>query len=206
MNGSAAHAKSPKSNAAIAIIVACFHSRKESFLTISPVNIASAFIRCCRMTHVISLPWICQLIWRADTTAIMLSCQEFSIPAAVEISRSGNGAHIWIFFSTSVPAVAARRLGAALLSHACAHSRQLALEKQVIVFSPTKTLSQKGGFGNLIALPLQKGPRTQGNSVFVDEQFTPYEDQWNFLATLQKRVRRRPCRNHFTSKRGRAPA
>ena len=123
--------------------------------------------------------------WRADTTAIMLSCQEFSIPAAVEISRSGNGAHIWIFFSTSVPAVAARRLGAALLSHACAHSRQLALGSYDRFFPNQDTLP-KGGFGNLIALPLQKGPRTQGNSVFVDEQFTPYEDQWNFLATLQK--------------------
>ena len=123
--------------------------------------------------------------WRGDVTALMQSCQVFSIPAAVEISRSGNGAHVWIFFSAPVPAVEARRLGAALISHACAHTRQLALNSYDRFFPNQDTLP-KGGFGNLIALPLQKGPRSQGNSVFVDEQFTPYTDQWRFLAAMLK--------------------
>ena len=123
--------------------------------------------------------------WRGDVTALMQSCRDFSIPAAVEISRSGNGAHIWIFFSAPVPAVEARRLGAALISHACAHSRQLRLSSYDRFFPNQDTLP-KGGFGNLIALPLQKGPRTQGKSVFVDGQFMPYPDQWSFLASMSK--------------------
>lgn len=123
--------------------------------------------------------------WRGDITALMQSCRDFSIPAAVEISRSGNGAHIWIFFSAPAPAVEARRLGAALISHACAHSRQLALSSYDRFFPNQDTLP-KGGFGNLIALPLQKGPRAQGKSVFVDDQFLPHADQWNFLASVSK--------------------
>lgn len=123
--------------------------------------------------------------WRADVTALMQSCREFSIPAAVEISRSGNGAHVWLFFSSPVPAVEARRLGAALISHACSHSRQLALSSYDRFFPNQDTLP-KGGFGNLIALPLQKGPRAQGHSVFVDEHFIPYGDQWHFLASMPK--------------------
>ena len=123
--------------------------------------------------------------WRGDVAAFMQSCRKFSIPAAVEISRSGNGAHIWIFFSAPVPAVEARQLGSALISHACAHSRQLALNSYDRFFPNQDTLP-KGGFGNLIALPLQKGPRAQGKSVFVDEQFLPYADQWSFLASISK--------------------
>ena len=123
--------------------------------------------------------------WRGDVSAIMQSCREFSIPASVEISRSGNGAHIWIFFSNPAPAAEARRLGAALISHACAHSRQLALNSYDRFFPNQDTLP-KGGFGNLIALPLQKEPRKQGNSAFVNEQFVPHDDQWNFLASVPK--------------------
>jgi hypothetical protein len=65
--------------------------------------------------------------WREDTRAFARSCRELDIPVALEISRSGNGAHAWIFFSRAVPAREARRLGTAVISHACAHSRQLKL-------------------------------------------------------------------------------
>lgn len=123
--------------------------------------------------------------WRDDVAAVIQSCQEFSVPAAIEISRSGNGAHIWIFFASPVPAVEARRLGAALLSHACARSQQLALSSYDRFFPNQDTLP-KGGFGNLIALPLQKRPRANGHSVFTDERFIPHDDQWHFLATVQK--------------------
>jgi len=122
--------------------------------------------------------------WREDAAAFMHSCRELEIPASLEISRSGNGAHVWIFFSEAVPAREARLLGASLISHACAHTRQLSLASYDRLF-PNQDTMPKGGFGNLIALPLQKMPREQGCSVFVDENFTPYPDQWAYLATLK---------------------
>lgn len=121
--------------------------------------------------------------WREDAHAVLLSCQQCNIPASLEISRSGNGAHIWIFFSTPVPAREARMLGAALISHTCERTRQLALSSYDRFFPSQDTLP-KGGFGNLIALPLQKIPRSQGHSVFVDADFTPYPDQWVYLSTV----------------------
>lgn len=114
--------------------------------------------------------------WREDTRAFARSCRELDIPVALEISRSGNGAHAWIFFAKAVPAREARRLGTAVISHACAHSRQLKLSSYDRLFPSQDTLP-KGGFGNLIALPLQKQARGRGTSVFVDEEFRPYADQ-----------------------------
>jgi superfamily II DNA or RNA helicase len=122
--------------------------------------------------------------WTKDAHAFMQSCNELNIPAALEISRSGNGAHVWIFFSDSVPAREARQLGAALISRTCDRTRQLSLSSYDRFFPNQDTLP-KGGFGNLIALPLQKRPREQGRSVFVDENFIPYPDQWRFLATIR---------------------
>ncbi len=121
--------------------------------------------------------------WREDARALMQSCHELNIPAALEISRSGNGAHIWIFFSDPVPAREARQLGAALISHTCNRTRQLSLSSYDRLFPNQDTLP-KGGFGNLIALPLQKQPREHGCSVFVDENYVPYSDQWAFLASI----------------------
>ncbi|MBF6571163.1 MAG: DEAD/DEAH box helicase [Candidatus Binataceae bacterium] len=122
--------------------------------------------------------------WREDTRAFARSCRELDIPVALEISRSGNGAHAWIFFAEAVPAREARRLGTALISHACAHSRQLKLSSYDRLFPSQDTLP-KGGFGNLIALPLQKQARDRGASVFVDEELRPHADQWAFLAAIQ---------------------
>ncbi|MEO6380922.1 MAG: hypothetical protein ABIO35_02690 [Nitrobacter sp.] len=65
--------------------------------------------------------------WREDALAFVQSCHELGVPAALEISRSGNGAHVWIFFADSVPARDARRLGTAVISHTCARKRQLKL-------------------------------------------------------------------------------
>lgn len=122
--------------------------------------------------------------WREDAKAFMQSCAEVAIAAALEISRSGNGAHAWIFFAEPVPARSARQLGAALISSTCHRTRQLSLASYDRLFPNQDTLP-KGGFGNLIALPLQKKPREQGRSVFVDDQLAPFADQWAFLATLQ---------------------
>jgi superfamily II DNA or RNA helicase len=122
--------------------------------------------------------------WREDARAFMQSCEELGVPAALEISRSGNGAHAWVFFAGRVSARDARRLGAALISHTCARTRQLKLESYDRLF-PNQDSMPKGGFGNLIALPLQKWPRESDCSVFVDKALHPYADQWAFLATVQ---------------------
>lgn len=127
--------------------------------------------------------------WREDAKAFHQSCRELGIPAALEISRSGNGAHAWIFFAESVPAREARQLGAALISHTCDRTRQLSLTSYDRLF-PNQDTMPKGGFGNLIALPLQKQPRESGRSVFVDEHLQPYPDQWAFLASIRPMSRR----------------
>ena len=122
--------------------------------------------------------------WRDDARAFMQSCDELGVPAALEISRSGKGAHAWIFFAGRVSARDARRLGTAIISHTCTRTRQLQLASYDRLF-PNQDTMPKGGFGNLIALPLQKGPREQGSSVFVDAKLRPYPDQWTFLASIQ---------------------
>ncbi|MBN2337943.1 MAG: DEAD/DEAH box helicase [Acidobacteria bacterium] len=127
--------------------------------------------------------------WREDAGAYMQSCRELGIPAALEISRSGNGAHTWIFFIDPVPAREARQLGTALISHTCDRTRQLSLASYDRLF-PNQDTMAKGGFGNLIALPLQKQPRESGRSVFVDEGLQPYPDQWAFLASIRALSRR----------------
>ncbi len=122
--------------------------------------------------------------WRDDARAFMLSCTELGVPAALEVSRSGEGAHAWVFFADRVSARDARRLGTALISHTCARTRQLRLSSYDRLF-PNQDSMPKGGFGNLIALPLQKGPRERGSSVFVDAELRPYPDQWTFLSAIQ---------------------
>ncbi|MEA5474060.1 DEAD/DEAH box helicase family protein [Synechococcus sp. CCY9201] len=123
--------------------------------------------------------------WRDDARAFLHSCRELAVPAALEISRSGEGAHAWVFFEEAVPAREARQLGAALISHTCNATRQLQLSSYDRLFPNQDTLP-KGGFGNLIALPLQKEARQRGCSVFVDDDLQPYPDQWAYLASLQR--------------------
>ena len=122
--------------------------------------------------------------WREDAQAFRQPCIELGVPASLEISRSGNGAHIWIFFAGRVSARDARRLGTAIISHTCARTRQLKLASYDRLF-PNQDTMPKGGFGNLIALPLQKHPRENACSVFVDAALRPFVDQWSFLASVQ---------------------
>lgn len=122
--------------------------------------------------------------WRDDARAFLQSCEALGVPAALEISRSGKGAHAWIFFATKVSARDARRLGTAIISHTCSRTRQLELSSYDRLF-PNQDTMPKGGFGNLIALPLQKRPRDSGWSVFVDEELRPHPDQWAFLASVR---------------------
>ena len=122
--------------------------------------------------------------WREDVRAFAGSCTDLGVPVAIETSRSGNGAHAWIFFANRVSARDARRLGTAIISHTCARTRQLELTSYDRLF-PNQDTMPKGGFGNLIALPLQKKPRENGCTVFVDSDLRPHPDQWEFLASIQ---------------------
>ncbi len=110
------------------------------------------------------------------------------MPAALERSRSGNGGHVWIFFSEPVPASEARKLGAHLVTETMERCPDLGFESYDRFF-PSQDTMPAGGFGNLIALPLQNGPRQEGNSVFVDDELRPYDDQWAFLSSLRRMSR-----------------
>ena len=123
--------------------------------------------------------------WKTDVQAYARSCEELDVPVVVEVSRSGNGAHAWVFFSSSVAAADARRLGTAILSYTCSRTRQLQLKSYDRLF-PNQDTMPKGGFGNLIALPLQKPAREKGHSVFVDSDLHPFPDQWAFLESVKR--------------------
>ena len=123
--------------------------------------------------------------WREDVTAFRETCLSFDITPAIERSRSGNGAHIWFFFSEPVSAADARRFGSGLLTQAMAHRHELQFKSYDRLF-PSQDTVPKGAFGNLIALPFQGQARQKGNTLFVDERFVPYRDQWAFLSALPK--------------------
>jgi superfamily II DNA or RNA helicase len=123
--------------------------------------------------------------WQEDALAFMETCRSFDVPAALERSCSGNGGHIWIHFVEPTSAALARQMGAFLLTQTMERRPEIGLDSYDRFFPSQDTLP-RGGFGNLIALPLQKKPRENNNSLFVDEQFVPYPDQWVFLATLRR--------------------
>ena len=123
--------------------------------------------------------------WLDDVATFVDTCRDLGVPTAVERSRSGNGAHVWFFFSSPVPTVSARRMGCYLITETMARRHQLAMSSYDRLFPNQDTLP-RGGFGNLIALPLQYEPRQAGNSVFLDENFQPYSDQWAYLASLAR--------------------
>lgn len=125
--------------------------------------------------------------WIEDVGAFVETCGRVGFPAAVERSRSGNGAHVWFFFSSPVPAAAARKMGCYLITETMSRRHELSMESYDRLF-PSQDTMPRGGFGNLIALPLQHGPRALGNSVFLDDQLRPYPDdeQWSYLASLPR--------------------
>lgn len=123
--------------------------------------------------------------WREDASAFLETCQGLDVPASLERSRSGNGGHVWIFFEGAVPANLARKLGSLVLTETMERRPELGLRSYDRLFPNQDTLP-KGGFGNLIALPLQRRARDQGNSAFVDEAFEPHPDPWAFLASIRR--------------------
>ena len=123
--------------------------------------------------------------WREDANAFLETCRDLKLAASLERSRSGQGGHIWLFFNEPIPAGLARKLGSYILTETMERRPDMGLDSYDRFFPNQDTLP-KGGFGNLIALPLQKQPRERGNSVFLDDKFSPYSDQWAFLSTIRK--------------------
>ena len=123
--------------------------------------------------------------WQQAAKAFRGACSSWNISCAVERSRSGNGAHVWIFFDAPVPAKDARRLGFSLLDKAMESHAVLSFESYDRLF-PNQDMMPSGGFGNLIALPLQHASRRSGNSEFVDESLAAYTDQWTYLASVNR--------------------
>lgn len=121
--------------------------------------------------------------WADDARALLETCRSKGIAAALERSRSGNGGHVWLFFSEPVPARIARQLGAALITETMERRPEIGFASYDRLF-PNQDTMPVGGFGNLIALPLQRRAREKGNSSFVDGSLRPYDDQWAFLSSL----------------------
>lgn len=127
----------------------------------------------------------CKYGYKDDVLAFVGVCKEWNIPYAIERSRSGNGAHVWIFFEEPIPAFKARRLGNAILTEAMRHNGRMSFNSYDRFF-PNQDRMPEGGFGNLVALPLQGQARKRRNSVFVDDDFLAYKDQWAFLYNINK--------------------
>lgn len=126
--------------------------------------------------------------WQKDAGELLQTCRDLNISAALERSRSGKGGHVWFFFDEALPANLARKMGSHLLTRTMERRPEIGLRSYDRLFPNQDTLPN-GGFGNLIALPLQKHPRQRGNTVFLDENFVPYPDQWAFLASIRRVAR-----------------
>jgi|GEM_PF-659978 len=123
--------------------------------------------------------------WQDDVSTIRQIANKKNIPLYIERSRSGDGAHVWFFFEEKIPASIARKFGTALITCAMEMRHEIKFESYDRLF-PNQDKRPKGGLGNLIALPLQKLSRKDGNSLFVDGNYTAYEDQWKFLYNIEK--------------------
>lgn len=123
--------------------------------------------------------------WQLDLLAYKETAKALGIDVAIERSRSGNGGHGWIFFAEPIPARLARSLGTLIIAKCSEKNIRLSLESYDRFF-PTQDFIPRGGFGNLIALPLQKVPRDNGNSCFINDELNPHVDQWEYLASVRR--------------------
>ena len=123
--------------------------------------------------------------WQKDIHAYAKTCAEMNVPISIERSRSGNGGHVWMFFDEPIPCMKVRAIASYILTETMEKRPELGLDSYDRFFPNQDTLPQ-GGLGNLIALPLQKKPRENGNSVFLNESFKPYPDQWQYLSKIIK--------------------
>lgn len=121
-----------------------------------------------------------------DALAYAKAARSSGVPAAVELSKSGRGAHVWVFFAAPVAASTARALGTVLLHEAMLLRGSMDLRSYDRLF-PNQDVLPDGGFGNLIAAPLQRSHRMDGLTVFLDlSTLEPYPDQWAYLSTLDR--------------------
>ncbi|WP_407271895.1 TOTE conflict system archaeo-eukaryotic primase domain-containing protein [Radiobacillus sp. PE A8.2] len=123
--------------------------------------------------------------WQDDVQAFSETCKILGLPYHIERSRSGEGAHVWLFFEKAISASLARKFGRILLSKTSEKRFEVGMDSFDRMF-PNQDILPKGGFGNLIALPLQKQAKMKGNSVFVNDSFQEYDDQWQYLSTVKK--------------------
>ena len=121
--------------------------------------------------------------WRGDVNSTIQVLKELGLPVVCERSRSGNGAHLWFFFSEPISAEIVRDVLSFIIAITMERNPSMGFDSYDRIF-PCQNRLPKGGFGNLIALPLQGGPRKAGNSLFVDERLVPYYDQWEFLSRI----------------------
>lgn len=124
-------------------------------------------------------------VWMDEVDSLRKICEMNGIDALVERSRSGRGAHVWIFFEKPVDAATARRFGYELLDKG-AESVNLKSFRYYDRMLPMQDHLPEGGLGNLIALPMQGKALQQGNSAFVDENWNAYPDQWGVLLSRKK--------------------
>jgi hypothetical protein len=121
-----------------------------------------------------------------DALAYVKAARAYGVTAALEVSRSGAGAHVWVFFTSAVPAAQARQLGTGLLREAMTMAGRLNLASYDRLF-PSQDLLPSGGIGNLIAAPLQGRRRRTGTTVFLDlATLEPHEDPWGYLSSLPR--------------------
>ena len=123
--------------------------------------------------------------WRRDALAVVRKVRELELPVALERSRSGKGAHIWFFFAESTSARMVRSALSYVITLVLETHPEISLDSYDRII-PNQSTLPKGGFGNLIALPLQSEARKIDNSVFVNDDWVAYHDQWAFLSSIRR--------------------
>jgi hypothetical protein len=165
--------------------VKCGDCEHQDFIPISPSVVIGVYPMLVDETCWFIAVDFDKATWKEDAKAYLEACRSFGVPASLERSRSGNGSHIWIFFSEPIQAKLARQLGSFILTQAMEARPELGFDSYDRFF-PSQDTMPKGGFGNLIALPLQKKAREKENSLFFDEDFQAYPDQWSFLSSIRR--------------------